>query len=285
MYKVKRFSSIGESFSRFKSGIKESIKWSKYGIIVGGVLMLPISALVSIFGGKKGFLISEAIGSGLGLGIAAYHGYKEGSDSYDYKKKLEDPEFRKQKEDELNEYIDSILRDNHISKLTANTPNEIRSASEKYNLGLKEELYNYYSFYIDFYKKYRGQWYNAFRSLDSSYDIDSEFEYVFPTPLSTEEFMESNDHFRDLSSMNNNIMILGDFELSDHSYLFYDTETGVYEFSLGGGHNGSRLAESLTKFSSQWISPINKVSDPNKVKVARIHNDIINKFIAGIKRL
>lgn len=98
--------------------------------------------------------------------------------------------------------------------------------------------------------------------------IDIKFNYIFP---------ESNPEaaYNELGGVDieeDAFIVAGSYENSDHSYLFYYSNSGEYEFSLGSGRASDSLSKTVSEFSKVWLSDLTKIKDEKIRSVAEIHN-------------
>ncbi len=280
--KRKYFSAI-KKFGYGVKGALKSLRYAPAGVITGAVVAI-IPALIARIFGKKGFIITEALGAGLGLGFLMYLGYKHGIEKYEYEKKLEDPEFKKKEEEEDKKELEKYL----ANKFKYSIPNSkaiintFQNIEKKYNISFKGDLFNYIRYYEYFYKKYYKKWYEAYKDCSSLRDIDIEFNYIFPEPVfdfdTIAEEVESTDK--------ECALVLGSFEYSDHGFLFYHFDEKIYSFDLGFGHDSDSISKTLIDRCKTFDSfyDISR-TDKAYLGIVKTHTDIINKFIEGLKRL
>jgi hypothetical protein len=287
VYKIKRFSFLGKT----KAGLKGLGNGVKYGAVTGSVLFAPVTATMAMMGKKKAAGINAAIGASLGAGIGGYIGMKDGIEVYNYQEKLKnDPEFRasieSKRRKELNEFIETELEWSPEDSMI--TKKYLKKFEKEFNVSFKDDLYSYVDFYRKFYNKNFKKWYSTASNLSSMYDFDESFYVVFPSPTFNEKSYKycKNDY---LSSpeFDKYCMVCGDIGNSDHSWLYYhfDKNKPYYSFPLGYGFNSSKISKCLGDYSKQWKSNLMEIKDSNLLEVARIHNQIIDEFVNGLKQL
>lgn len=273
---------IKRKLYRTWSGIKGASKSLKYAIpsMFAGAVFAVIPALIARIFGKKAFLITEALGAGLGLGLLVYLGYKEGISSYDYKKRLEeDPKFRKEESEKDKKELEKYLS----NKLKYNIPNyseivkTLKNIEKDFNISFKDDLYKYIKYYDSFYKRYNKTWYSVFKGC-SIKDIDIEFNYIFPEPVFQYDILQPEEE--------SICQVAGSLEYSDHGFLYYDTDNEMYSFELGFGYDSKSISETIIKRCEDFKDFYNKSrTDKEYLNIVKTHTDIINKFIEGLKSL
>ena len=290
-YKVKRFS----FWEKTKAGLKGFGKGAKYGALAGAVLV-PGNVTLALLGKKKAAAITTAVGAGVGASIGGYLGAKESIDSYNYHERLKnDPEFRSQEEAKkkrvVDDFIKSELNNSEISINSNDTINNLKKIEKDYSVSFKSDLFAYIKFYEKFYKKNYRKWYESCRNLSNIYDFDIHFSYVFPNPefsfkyqkYKLEELVQSiKEEFDPL------FMVGGDIDNSDHSYLYYHFNDSTYSFNLGFGYDSKSISKTISDFSKNWkenINEIDKKDDPGLLEMVKVHNQIIDEFINGLKSI
>lgn len=273
---------IKRKLYRTWSGIKGAAKSLKYAIpsMFAGIVIAVIPALIARIFGKKAFLITEALGAGLGLGLLVYLGYKEGISSYDYKKRLEeDPKFRKEESEKDRKELEKYLS----NKLKYNIPNyseivkTLKNVEKDFNISFKDDLYKYIKYYDSFYKRYNKTWYSVFKGC-SIKDIDIEFNYIFPEPVFQYDILQPEE--------GSICQVAGSLEYLDHGFLYYDTDNEMYSFELGFGYDSKSISETIIKRCEDFKGFYNKSrTDKEYLNIVKTHTDIINKFIEGLKSL
>ena len=280
IYKVKRFSFWGKT----KAGLKGFGKGAKYGALAGSVLA-PGNLTLALLGKKKAAALVTVAGAGLGAGIGGYLGAKESINSYNYEERLKnDPEFRAKVETEnkkeLEEYIKYCLEwspdDPSVTK------KYLKKFEKEFNVSFKNDLYSYVDFYNKFYKKNFKKWHNVLYNLKSRYDYFVEdFDSIFPAPsINKYTYKYRVDEY--LEEDNNCCLICGG-DSSDHYFLYYHFDEKYYDFPLGFGYDSEKISECIGKFTKQWKTDLNKIKKPEILEVAKVHNQIIDEFLNGIK--
>lgn len=232
-----------------------------------GALITPGNIILMLCGKKKAALIMTAIGAGVGSLIGFYNGWTGQKNIEEYRDKLKnDPEFRKQKKSELEEYIKDLLK---TSPYPSDHLWKIPKDYKKSELPYRPDFYKYLDLYNKFCKKYYTKWIEAWKVLDFKEEIDAEFDIVFPTPYLDESSRPEEGY-----------VAANGFAPSDHYYILWDEESGEYNDDLGSGRaTGKTLLEACQKFASQWVVDERKIKDPKILEVAKIHNVIIKEFL------
>lgn len=286
-----------KSFSlikRFKSGIKGAFQQPRIAYAagaIGGSILSFIPALIARIFGKKAFLITEALGAGVGLGFVMYMGYKYAVDKYDYNKKLEeDPKFRekveKENRDELVKYVSN--KKNYSLPNSRDIIKTFHKIEKDLGVSYKEDFYKYIKYYESFYKKYNNKWYDVLLKNGSSMqDLDIEFNYIFPEPIF--EYDRATIDITEARSLGDDIevgLVAGSLEHSDHGYLFYHFEDKTYSFDLGFGYDSKSIAESIIKRCNDYrdFYQVDR-TDEAYLTIVKIHSEIVDEFIRGLKRL
>ena len=275
-----------KSFSlikKFGYGIKGAVKSLRYahaGVIAGAVVAF-IPALIARIFGKKGFLITEAIGAGLGLGFLMYIGYKNGIEKYENEKLEKDPKFREKKAIEDKKELEKYLanKSNYSIPNSRTIINTIQKIEKKFSISFKEDLFKYIKFYESFYKKYYKKWYEVYKTgCTSLRDIDAEFNYVFPEPVFQYDILQPEE--------GSICQVAGSLEYSDHGFLYYDTDNEMYSFELGFGYDSKSISEAIIKRCEDFKGFYNKgKTDKEYLNIVKTHTEIISKFIEGLKSL
>lgn len=279
-----------KNFSLIKKvgyGIKGAVKSLKYSCLgaAGGALLAFLPALIARIFGKKGFIITEAIGAGLGLGFLMYIGYKNGIEKYENEELKKDPKFREKKaiEDkkELEKYLEN--KSNYSIPNSRTIIDNFQKIEKKFNISFKEDLFKYIKFYESFYKKYYKKWYEVYKTgCTSLKDIDIEFNYIFPEPV-----FDFDTLSEEIEATNKDCgLVLGSFEYSDHGFLYYHFKDKTYSFDLGYGYDSDLISKTLTDRCKTFRSfyDLSKTDEAYLV-IVKTHTDIINKFIEGLKSL
>ena len=204
-----------------------------------------------------------AIGSGIGAGIGFYLGWKGQKDLEEYESKMKNnPEFRKEKKNELRNYIQKCLKEKDYY------PDE----SRYHNLPVGPDVYKYWNLYDKFRQKYYDEWTKAWEDLRSPWEIDAVFDIVFPQPC-PEEYYKGTDY-------SEGFVVANYDSQSDHYWIMWDPKKQEYNNDLGSGRGtGKTLLEASQNFASQWIVDEGKIKEPGILKVAKIHNKIIREFL------
>lgn len=279
MYKVKRFSQLGRTWH----GIKGAGKTAGYGAVAGGLLSIPLAGFAALCGKYKASMIIAGIGAGLGAGALAAVGYSNAVSEYDYNQKLKnDPKFREAEMRKAKMELDKLIKNESISRCnSASDKKYFERIEDEFGVEFKPDLYKYVDFYGKFESRYRKMWAEAWKVLDKMEDIDALFNYIFPDP-------NPESSYWDLSEMSDNkdpIVVAGNTENSDHSWVLYDPNSGRYEFTLGGGHGSDSIAKTIGDFSKVWLADLTKIKDEKVRAVAEIHNKIINEFLNGLRSI
>ena len=77
------------------------------------------------------------------------------------------------------------------------------------------------------------------------------------------------------------MMIGGNLNNTDHTWLFWDFDKKTYNFILGFGYERKTIRECLNEYCRQWIRDPKKVDEVLQERT-KIHNRIINEFLNNI---
>lgn len=280
----RKYFSIWKKTAAGIRGAVKSLKYAPFGI-TGGLLLAFIPALIARIFGKKAFLITEALGAGVGLGFLMYLGYEEGIKTYEYNEKLKnDPEFKKKElekeKTELKKYLSNKL--NYSIPNSGSIINTLRKAEKNCNISFKDDLFKYIKFYESFYKKYYKSWYNVYKDCTSLRDIEIEFSYIFPEPVFDYDSLVEEINSSDKEC----VRVLGSLEYSDHGYLFYHFKENIYSFDLGHGYDSNSISDCVEKRCKEFkhFYDLDKV-DKNYINIVKTHTEIIDRFIQGLRAL
>ena len=284
--KRKTFSVFKKLGAGIKGAVKNLKKYAHAGVIGGSALAFIPALIASIFGKKKAFLITEALGAGVGLGFLMYLGYKEGIEDYNYNKKIsENPELKKAEETKKRkELVDYITNKKNYSLPNSSTIiNNFHKVERECNVLYNKDLFKYVKYYESFYKKYYNKWDDVFLKYGTSvYDIDLEFNYIFPEPVFEYDIMISD--IKDTKGNDVVGFVAGSLENSDHGYLFYHFNDKIYSFDLGYGYDSNSIVETLIKRCNNYrdFYDKNKTSE-NYLNIVKVHTEIIDDFINGLR--
>lgn len=264
---------------RFNAGIKGAVNGAKNGVVIGSIL--APGNLISYATGHKKLAAGLTIGGALlGAGIGGKLGWQKSVNRYDYNHET-DPVKLKEREEQnkkwISDQIDIIKRDDNYfyNQSAFNIIEDYKKLENKYNIKFPQDWYKYCKFIINFYKKNYKLWYNAesntYKSKEKPY-LDIKFSEIFPFPNTNEE---------DFSQRDETMMIGGNLNNTDHTWLFWDFNKKIYWFPLGHGHAGKTLKECFKSFCGQWIRNPKNVDEALQERT-KIHNQIINEFLNNI---
>lgn len=281
IYKVKRFSSYG----KFKAGLKGLVSGAKYGAIAGAAIV-PGNITALLLGKPKTSAIITGIGAGIGGITGGIYNAGKAIDSYKYDN---DPEYKakidKENNDKLLKIIDSrtkIL----LSLDSKRIINSLKSFEEKYSVQFNSDLFSYIKFYEKFSKKNWKKWYESQKDLigTSANIIVREFTEIFPNPdfgedfkWKVEEFLESYTIGFDAPYFN---VAADNISFSDSSALYYHFDSKKYGFIGDGDTKFKSISDTISKFIKAYRRLLNEEG-----KLAKIHNQIIDEFLIGLKQI